>query len=138
MDILSVAGFALNVYSYMKEHVVEEKRSGVPIEQVAVLKEHPVSPRMAQKEPLSNASQTVAVRHLLKGEVGKQKLDPSPERAVSVSGDMKSSAQQTGNKHRRHVLLSQQRRAIDSGVDQRGRYYLIRKAPSVKGEREGG
>lgn len=64
MDILSVAGFALNVYSYLKENVEPDRKSSVPIEQVAQPRQLGHSGEQSQMR-YAVAQKSIPVRELL-------------------------------------------------------------------------
>ena len=133
MDILSVAGFALNAYAYVKEHVVgEEKRVG-PIPELVAAEYQPIkfdSNVGVVVIPQAVTEQKISVNKLLAME--KAKVGTVGLASQDVKRSTKQKGQQKGQQKMRagqssHVLISKRTRKIDSGMDPNGRYYLIKK-----------
>jgi hypothetical protein len=141
MDILSIAGFALNVYSYVQEHVVEEEKKSGPIpELVATDYRQKLEERDGGQTLLDTSEgqstvtqypvvqQKVAVRDLLHANYPDNKSRATLEVQVATAAKAtdKSAKKQTSNRRKSHLLVQKRSRKIDSGVDQGGRYYLTK------------
>ncbi|MBT7308545.1 MAG: hypothetical protein HN842_10035 [Gammaproteobacteria bacterium] len=122
MDFLSVAGFALNLYSYFQEHPLEEtvNQSPVPVERT-VVQPAPISPYPLRKIPVSELLQN-SVAHKEENRVPSlAEGEGQPEPASMV----KQNSNKAANKR---LMIARKRHESESGVDNNGLYFLRRKA----------